>query len=88
MEEVVSKAIPLRRSRSGSRSTPAPPARWTDGVTANVRRAFGPPRQVWLAGLGASALAVRGARVVWAHLVAEGVEAEATILGTLARRPG
>ena len=74
MEEGTSKAIPLRRSR-GARA-PQTAGRWSEGITARLRAAIAPPRQVWLAGLGGVALAVRGARGAWAQLVSEGVTAE------------
>jgi hypothetical protein len=80
MEEGMNKAIPIRRSRAG-RTAPAPAAgRWSDGLVAGVRAVVAPPRQLWLAGLGGIALAVRGTRAAWAHLVTEGAATEGRLL--------
>jgi hypothetical protein len=83
MEEGTSKAIPLRRSRGGVRALTARPLRLTERLTAGVRRALSPPRQIWLASLGSAALTVRGARSVWSHLIAEGAAVETWLLRTL-----
>jgi hypothetical protein len=83
MEEGMSKAIPLRRSRSGVRALAARPLRLTERLTAGVRRALSPPRQIWLASLGSAALTVRGARTVWSHLLAEGAAVEDWLRRTL-----
>ncbi len=48
-------------------------------VGASAAAAFDPPRQVWLAALGAAALSVRGLGSTWTHLVAEGSEIEASV---------
>jgi hypothetical protein len=83
MEEGTSKAIPLRRSRGGVRASTARPLRLTERLTAGVRRALSPPRQVWLASLGSAALTVREARAAWSHLVAEGAAVEGWLRRTL-----
>jgi len=83
MEEGTSKAIPLRRSRGGVRALTGRPLRLTERLTAGVRRALAPPRQIWLASLGSAALTVRGARTVWSHLIAEGAAAEDWLRRTL-----
>src|SRR5262245_8556929 len=77
MDEGTNKAIPLRRSRT--RALTVRSRTWSDSVTAGVRRVLDPPRQVWLASLGGPALMVRGIRGVWARLVAEGAEVEASV---------
>ena len=77
MEEGTNKAIPLRRSRT--RALTVRPRRWSATLTAGVRRAFEPPRQVWLASLGAPALVVRSLQDTWGRLVAEGIKVEATL---------
>jgi hypothetical protein len=89
MEEgTTSKAIPLRRSRNGTRTVPARSSRrWTDTVTGGVRAVLSPPRQLWLAGLGTTALALRGTRGAWTRLVAEGATAESWLVGLVARAP-
>jgi hypothetical protein len=76
MEEGTSKAIPLRRSRNGTRTIVRSERRWSDALADGVRRVTAPPRQVWLATLGSTALAVRGARAAWDRLVEEGASAE------------
>ena len=76
MEEGTSKAIPLRRSRGGMRTSTARPLRLTERLSAGVWRVLSPPRQMWLASLGSAALTARGARTLWSHLVAEGAAAE------------
>jgi hypothetical protein len=76
MDEGSSKAIPLRRSRSGSRAVAVSGRRWLQPITASVRLAFEPPRQVWLATLGGTAVVLRTARTTWERLVAEGTEIE------------
>jgi hypothetical protein len=81
-----SKAIPLRRSRA-SRAASAPVGGWTDALNARVGRVLVPARQLWLAGLGATALGVRGARTAWSRLVAEGEDAEASLWRALGREP-
>src|SRR2546429_9137260 len=76
MEDGPSKAIPLRRSRGSTRTPTGRPLRLTERLTAGVRLALSPPRQIWLAGLGSAVLAARGTRPPWAHLVAEGAAVE------------
>ncbi len=83
MEEGTSKAIPLRRSRVGTRGPTGRPLGLTERLTASVRLVLSPPRQIWLAGLGSAALAVRGARTTWSHLVAEGEAVEGWLRHTL-----
>jgi hypothetical protein len=86
MEEGTSKAIPLRRSRNGTRTVPVrSPHRWSEAVAGGFRAALSPPRQLWLAGLGTTALAIRGTRSAWARLVAEGATAESWLAGLVAR---
>ena len=83
MDEGSTKAIPLRRSRGTAvRSAPAS-GRSSDGIGASVRGALTTPRQLWLATLGGTALAVRGVRTVWTRLVAEGDVVESTLRGSL-----
>jgi len=76
MEEGTSKAIPLRRSRGGTRALTSRPLGLTERLGAGVRLALSPPRQIWLASLGGAAFAVRGARAAWSHLVSEGAAVE------------
>jgi hypothetical protein len=77
MEEGMSKAIPLRRSRNGSRAVAtSPESRWIDGLGSGAQLVLAPPRQLWLAGLGASALAWRTIEATWTHVIAEGAAVE------------
>jgi hypothetical protein len=86
MEEGTRKAIPLRRTRGAGRGTAAPETRrWVDGLSAGLGVLLAPPRQVWLAGLGTTALAVRGVRFGWAQLLAEGTSAESWLRERLRR---
>ena len=83
MEDGPSKAIPLRRSRGSTRTPTGRPLRLTERLTAGVRLALSPPRQIWLAGLGSAVLAARGTRTAWSHLVAEGAAVEGWLRRTL-----
>ncbi len=94
MDEGTSKAIPLRRSRGNGNgramavrtaSEQTGPG-WTARIASGARRAFDPPRQLWLAGLGGTTLTVRAAIELWALLVSEGAATEAWVRGTLGRR--
>jgi len=87
MEEGTSKAIPLRRSRAVA----VRQQRWVDRIApiaAGMRAALAPPRQLWLASLGGSALTLRGARSAWLRLVAEGTAVEGWLRGSLGRGGG
>lgn len=83
MEEGMSRAIPLRRSRGATRAVAAPA--WTERMTAGVWRVLEPPRQLWLASLGATALSLRGVRDTWTLLVVEGAEVETQLWRALGR---
>jgi hypothetical protein len=83
MDEGTSKAIPIRRSR-GTRGVAV--RSWSGGIEAGVRLAFAPPRQIWLASLGGTALVVRTLRGLWSQLVAEGGAVETRLRTTLLRR--
>ena len=85
MDEGTNRAIPLRRSRGASKA-PAPVSPgFRMRLTAGVLTLVEPPRQVWLATLGTTALTLRGARDAWSALVAEGAAAESWLRRTLAR---
>jgi hypothetical protein len=87
MEEGTNKAIPLRRSRAGTRAVAVTGRRWIEPITVSVRAALEPPRQVWLATLGSAAITLRTARNAWERLVAEGAEIESWLrdLGSRSR---
>ena len=75
----------MRRSRGTTRAVVVRPRGWTARITTGVRRVFEPQRQIWLASLGSTALAVRGVRDAWARLVAEGTEAEGWLRRSVGR---
>jgi hypothetical protein len=85
MEEGMSKAIPIRRSRAAARTVVVRPRAWSLSLSASVRAAVEPPRQIWLASLGGTVLAIRGARAAWSLMVAEGALVEARFLRALGR---
>ena len=85
MEEGTSKAIPLRRSRATTRALTVRPGRWVEGLRTGVRQVIEPPRQVWLASLGGTAVTVRGVRELWSLLVSEGAAAESALLRVFRR---
>jgi hypothetical protein len=77
MEEGMSKAIPLRRSRNGSRAVATvSERRWIDGLGNGAQVVLAPPRLLWLAGLGAGALAWRTIQTTWMRAVDEGAAVE------------
>ena len=81
----MSKAIPLRRSRS-TRTVAVRSAGWTTGLTDAIGSVFEPTRQLWLAGLGSTAVTLRGARELWSLLVSEGAATETWLRGAVWRR--
>jgi hypothetical protein len=87
MDEGTSKAIPIRRSRATARVVAVRPQPWTPSLSAGVRAAMEPPRQLWLAALGGTVLAIRGVRTAWALMISEGALVEAQLLRTLGRGP-
>ena len=77
MEEGMSKAIPLRRSRNGSRAVATrSEGGWVEGLGSGAQLVLAPPRQLWLAGLGASALAWRTIQATWTRAIDEGAAVE------------
>jgi hypothetical protein len=76
------KTIPIRRSRAtngDSRSVRA-------AIAEGFRRIADPPRQVWLASLGAAALTARGAVAAWTRMVTEGADVESGLRRVLGNR--
>jgi hypothetical protein len=77
------KAIPLRRKQAGGpaarQSTAA--TSWRSRASQAVRLLGEPPRQLWLATLGSTAITVRGALATWELLVSEGRATERWLLG-------
>ena len=87
MDEWISKAIPLRRTRGGSRATAPRGGEFRNGIAHGVRVLLTPPRELWLASLGGTSMALRFAQMTWSHMVAEGVQAEGAIRRVLGRGP-
>jgi len=89
MDEGTSKAIPLRRSRANGTRAVATRAdqgqSWTARLGGGVQLALEPPRQVWLAGLGSTAITVRGVRALWDLLVSEGAATQTWLRRSLRR---
>jgi hypothetical protein len=89
MEEGMTKAIPLRRSRNGSRAAATgSERRWIDGLGSGAQLLLAPPRHLWLAGLGASALAWRVIQATWTRAVTEGAAVEDSLRRALGVTPG
>jgi hypothetical protein len=94
MEETIGgTTVPLRRGRAvrgapatATRPAPEPTAASATTWTVPLHAMLVPPRLLWLAGLGGTAVTVRTARGVWARLLAEGSAAEAWLRRTLAQR--
>jgi hypothetical protein len=88
MEEgTSSKAIPLRRSRGTTRAVATSPRRWVEVISTGARYALSPPRQVWLASLGGTAITLRGMHAAWSLMVAEGTTVEGWLRRSLATAP-
>ena len=79
MEEWISKAIPIRRSRAATPLSASDAGLLSTTLTSGARALLTPPREIWLASLGSASLALRLVRTTWAHMVAEGTRAEVTL---------
>lgn len=92
MDEGRQKTVPLRRSRPNGRGVAVGQRSWTQplgvGIQSVLGPVLGPPRQLWLAGLGSGALTLRGARSAWALLVAEGSEVESRLRSVVSAATG
>jgi hypothetical protein len=82
MDEGGSKTVPIRRSHGANGSG----GRVRATIAEGFRRLADPPRQVWLASLGAAALTARGAVAAWTRMVAEGAELESDLRRALGTR--
>ena len=82
MEEGIStKAIPLRRSRSTSRGSIEQSSGLTARIGSGLRTTVAPARSFWLASLGGTSFAIRGATTIWQSLIAEGASVERWLRG-------
>ena len=70
------RTIPLRRARNGNHAAPVRTAGWQEMVTEQLRLLSGPPRLLWLATLGGTAITLRSAQALWTRMVSEGESAE------------
>ena len=81
------KAIPIRRSRNATRG----PIEQSSGLTARIgsglRSTVAPARSLWLASLGSTSFAIRGATTVWLSLVSEGAAVERWLRGYIPGLP-
>jgi len=76
MEEWISKAIPIRRSRAATRSSASDAGLLSTTLASGARVFLTPPREIWLASLGGASLTIHLVRAAWARMVAEGTQAE------------
>jgi hypothetical protein len=82
MEEGIStKAIPLRRSRSTSRGSIEQSSGLTARIGSGIRTTIAPARSLWLASLGGTSFAIRGATTIWQSLITEGASVERWLRG-------
>jgi hypothetical protein len=58
-----------------------------DALTTGARYALSPPRQVWLATLGGTAITLRGVHAAWSAMVAEGAGVEGWLRRSLPTAP-
>jgi hypothetical protein len=86
MDEGTTRAIPLRRPRG--RALTMRPQHWASSLTTGVTEVLRPPHQLWLAGLGATALLLRSARDAWWRLIVEGGRVEDWLLDAIGNRSG
>lgn len=82
MEEA-RKAIPLKRKQPNGTAVRQgrEAASWRTWIGAGARLLGQPPRHLWLATLGSTAITVRGALATWELLVSEGRATERWLLG-------
>jgi hypothetical protein len=82
MEEGMStKAIPLRRSRSTTRGSIDSSSGLTARIGSGLLMTAAPARSLWLATLGGTSFAIRGASTIWRSLIAEGASIERWLRG-------
>ena len=83
MDEGISstKAIPIRRSRSATRGAIEQPSGLTARIGSGLLTTIAPARAIWLASLGGTSFAIRGATTVWLSLLDEGAAVERWLRG-------
>jgi len=89
MDEGISstKAIPIRRSRNSSRGPIEQPSGLTARIGGGLRTTVAPARFLWLASLGGTSFAIRGATTVWVSLINEGATVERWLRGFIPGLP-
>ena len=80
-EGMGSKAIPIRRSRGTSRAPIEEPTGIAALIGSGLMTTVAPARTLWLASLGGTSFAIRGATTIWSSLVAEGAAVERWLRG-------
>ncbi len=85
MDEWISKAIPIRRSRAATRRSASDAGLLSTTLTSGARVLLTPPREIWLASRGGASLTIQLVRTAWARMVAEGTQAEGALRRVLGR---
>ena len=80
-EGISTKAIPIRRSRNSARGPIEQPSGLTARFSSGLRTTVAPARSLWLAGLGGTSFAIRGATTIWLSLITEGAAVERWLRG-------
>ena len=88
MEEWISKAIPIRRSRAATPLSASDAGLLSTTLTSGARALLTPPREIWLASLGGASLTIQLVRTAWARMVAEGTQAEGVLRRVVGRGSG
>ena len=88
MEEWISKAIPIRRSRAATPLSTSDAGLLSTTLTSGARALLTPPREIWLASLGGASLTIQLVRTAWARMVAEGTQAEGVLRRVVGRGSG
>jgi hypothetical protein len=86
-EGISTKAIPIRRSRSAGRGSVEQPSGLTGRLGSGLRSTVAPARSIWLASLGGTSFAIRGATAVWFSLISEGAAVERWLRGYIPGLP-
>jgi hypothetical protein len=83
MDEGISstKAIPIRRSRNSTRGPVAQSSGLTARIGSGLWTTVAPARSLWLASLGGTSFAIRGATTAWSSLINEGAAVERWLRG-------
>jgi hypothetical protein len=80
-EGISTKAIPIRRSRNTTRGSIDQSSGLTARIGSGLLTSIAPARAIWLATLGSTSFAVRGATTLWSSLITEGTAVERWLRG-------